>query len=81
VADKRIVRRAAADGDIETVIDHYLAAAGTGVALSFVDALEAAFLHLSRHPATGSPKYAVALNLPGLRSWPLGRFPYLVFYF
>jgi toxin ParE1/3/4 len=45
-----------------------------------VDAVEQAFAHLSRHPATGSPRYAHELNLPGLRSWPLTRFPYLVFY-
>jgi toxin ParE1/3/4 len=31
-------------------------------------------------PATGAPRYAHALNLPGLRSWPLKRHPYLVFY-
>ena len=29
----------------------------------------------------GSPRYAHELNLPGLRFWPLTRFPYLVFYF
>lgn len=81
MADKRVIRRAAADSDVETIIDHYLTAAGADVALNFVDALEVALLHLSRHPSTGSPKYAVELNLPGLRSWPLGRFPYLVFYF
>lgn len=81
MADKRVIRRAAADGDVETIIDHYLAVTGADVALGFVDALEVALLHLSRHPATGSPKYALELNLPGLRSWPLGRFPYLVFYF
>ena len=36
--------------------------------------------HLGRHPATGSPRYAHELNLPGLRSWPLTRYPYLIFY-
>jgi toxin ParE1/3/4 len=81
VAGKRVIRRAAADADVERIIDHYLAVAGTDVALGFVDALERALLHLARHSSTGSPKYALELNLPGLRSWPLGRFPYLVFYF
>lgn len=32
------------------------------------------------HPATGSPRYAHELNLPGLRCWSLARYPYLVFY-
>jgi toxin ParE1/3/4 len=80
VAGKRVLRRAAADADIETIIDHYLAVAGREAALRFVDALESALLHLSRHPSTGSPKYAIELNMPGLRSWPLSRFRYLVFY-
>jgi toxin ParE1/3/4 len=29
----------------------------------------------------GSPQHAHELNLPGLRFWPLTRFPYLGFYF
>jgi toxin ParE1/3/4 len=45
-----------------------------------VDAVEQAFAHLSRHPGTGSPRYAHELNLPGLRFWRLTRFPHLVFY-
>jgi toxin ParE1/3/4 len=30
--------------------------------------------------ATGSPRYAHAFNLRGLRFWPLTRYPHLVFY-
>jgi toxin ParE1/3/4 len=78
---KPVIRRAAADRDVEAIVDRYLAEAGVDVALKFVDALEAAFNHLSRHPATGSPRYGHQLNIPGLRSWPLSRFPHLVFYF
>ncbi|MFN9678038.1 MAG: type II toxin-antitoxin system RelE/ParE family toxin, partial [Betaproteobacteria bacterium] len=35
---------------------------------------------IGRRPATGSPRYAHELNLPDLRSWPLTRHHYLVFY-
>jgi toxin ParE1/3/4 len=49
-------------------------------ALGFIDALEKAYAHIGRHPASGSPRYAHELNLPGLRSWPLTRYPYLAFY-
>jgi plasmid stabilization system protein ParE len=35
---------------------------------------------ISRNPGTGSPRYAHELNLPGLQSWPLMRYPHLVFY-
>ena len=47
---------------------------------AFVDALERAYHHISRHPGTGSLRYAHELNLPGLRFWPPTRYPYLVFY-
>ncbi|MHB9101896.1 MAG: type II toxin-antitoxin system RelE/ParE family toxin [Sulfuricella sp.] len=42
--------------------------------------LEQAYKHITRHPATGSTRYAHELDLPGLRSWPLKRYPYLIFY-
>lgn len=41
--------------------------------------LEQAYAHISGHPATGSPRYAHELNLPGLRYWPLAHYPHLVF--
>ena len=45
-----------------------------------IDALEQAYLHNGRHPGIGSPRYGHELNLPGLRSWALKRYPHLVFY-
>ena len=45
-----------------------------------MDDLERSLFHISRHPGTGSNRYAHELNLPGLKSWPLTRYPYLVFY-
>jgi toxin ParE1/3/4 len=62
------------------VIDHYFAEAGEKAASGFVDALTAAYRLLAEHPASGSPRYAVELGLPGLRSRMLGRYPYLIFY-
>jgi toxin ParE1/3/4 len=77
---KLLVHRALANSDIAEAIDHYLIEGGEDVALGFVDALEAAFKHVGRWPATGSPRYGHALDLPGLRFWPCTRHPYLVFY-
>ena len=54
--------------------------AGLKVAEGLIDALEKAYTHIGRQPGTGSPRYAHELQLPGLRSWPLTRYPYLVFY-
>ena len=77
---KPIVPREQAHRDVEDAVAHYLAENAEAAALGFIDALENAYGHIGRHPATGSPRYAHALNLPGLRSWPLTRYPYLVFY-
>lgn len=76
---KPLRRRALADRDIADAIDYYLNES-PDLARRFVDAAEQAFRHIQRHPGTGSSRYAHELNLPGLRSWPLRRFPYLVFY-
>jgi toxin ParE1/3/4 len=80
VSAKPVLPRAAANRDVEEAVDHYLTEAGEKAALGFIAALERAFGHIARHPATGSPRYAQELDLPGLRSWPLKRYPYLVFY-
>ena len=77
---KPVVPRSEAIRDVDEAIDHYLAENSEPAALGFIDALEKAYTHIPRHPATGSSRYAHALNIPGLRSWPLTRYPYLVFF-
>ena len=77
---KQVIPREQADRDVDEAIDHYLAEDAEQAALGFIEALEQAYRHISRHPATGSPRYAHEIDLPGLRSWPLTRYPYLVFY-
>jgi toxin ParE1/3/4 len=81
VTGKAIVLRRAANQDVENIIDHYAENAGAAVANDFIDALEQGYAHIARNPGTGSPRYGHRLELPGLRTWPLIRFPYLVFYF
>lgn len=66
--------------DIDDAIAYYLGQDAEQAASGFIDALEQAYAHISRHPATGSPRYGHALSLPGLRSWPLARYPHVVFY-
>ncbi|MFM8898407.1 MAG: type II toxin-antitoxin system RelE/ParE family toxin [Burkholderiales bacterium] len=78
---KRVVLRERAKQDVNDAIDHYLNEGAEQAALHFVDDLERAYIHLSRQSASGSPRYAHELNLPGLRFWPLTRFAHLVFYF
>ena len=78
---KAVIPRELANQDVDEAIDHYLGEGAEQAALRFVDDLEKAYTHISRQSASGSPRYAHELNLPGLRFWPLTRFPYLVFYF
>ena len=77
---KPVIPRRVANRDVDEAITHYLDEGGERVALRFIDSLERAYGHIGRHPASGSPRYAHELKIPGLRSWSLGRFPYLVFY-
>ena len=72
--------RALAAADIEAAVDHYREEAGPQAALDFIDALEAAISHLRHYPNSGSLRFAFELEIPGLRSWTLQRFPYLIFY-
>lgn len=77
---KPVTPREQANRDVDEAIAHYLSEASEVVALGFIDALEKAYGHIGSYPVTGSPRYAHELNLPGLRAWPLERYPYLVFY-
>jgi toxin ParE1/3/4 len=80
VTAKPVIAREQARRDIDDAIAYYLGEDAEQAAFGFIDALEQAYAHISLHPATGSPRYAHALNLPGLRSWPLARYPHVVFY-
>ena len=77
---KPVVPRQRAVNDIEEAVDRYLVDADVEVAVGFVDELERAFRQLGEHPGSGSPRWAGELRIPGLRSWPLNRYPYVVFY-
>lgn len=77
---KPVVPRDLANQDIDDAIAYYLGEGAEQAAFGFIDALEQAYAQIARHPASGFPRYAHELNLPGLRFWPLARYPYLVFY-
>lgn len=77
---KPVIPRELANRDVDEALDHYLSEGAAQAALGFIAALERTYANIGRHPATGSPRYAHELNLPGLRFHPLARYPYLVFY-
>ncbi|MCC7200497.1 MAG: type II toxin-antitoxin system RelE/ParE family toxin [Gammaproteobacteria bacterium] len=74
------VLRSLAASDVEQAVDFYARESSAATALGFVNALENALAYLGRHPASGSHRYAHELQLPALRSWPLRRYPYVIFY-
>lgn len=77
---KPSIPREQANRDVDDAITYYMNEHAEQAALGLVGALEDAYTFLGRHPAAGSSRYAHELDLPGLRTWPLARFPYLVFY-
>jgi toxin ParE1/3/4 len=80
VKAKPVVPRALANQDVDEALAYYLGEKAEAAALGFIDALAQAYAHIGRHPATGSPRYAHELNLPGLRTWQLSKYPHMVFY-
>lgn len=77
---KPVAPRELALRDIEEAIDHYADEAGADVALRFIGALSEAYRAIGSRPGIGSPRDGHELELPGLRSRKLRKFPYLVFY-
>jgi toxin ParE1/3/4 len=80
VTVKPVIPRLRARTDAEAAIDYYRSEAGTDVALRFVAALEAAYVVIGVRPKSGSLRFAHELDVEGLRSRKVGRFPYLLFY-
>lgn len=74
-----VIPRELARQDAEQAIDFYLSEAGPDVALRFIDALDATYRQIGDNPGGSSPRWGHDLNLPGLRSQKMKRFPYLVF--
>ena len=80
MTEKPFVLRERARRDVDEAVEHYVIEARAAVALAFIDALEEVCRRMAEHPASGSPRYADELGLPGLRSSVVRGFPYLVFY-
>lgn len=77
---KPVVPRELAHRDVADAIAYYLNEAGPDVAFRFIDAIEQSYAAIAEHSRIGSPRYAQELDLPNLRHWRVGRFPYFAFY-
>jgi len=80
MSNKRFIPHHFAVEDEEEIVQYYEQTSSEQVALGFIDALDQAFLQLSRYPQMGSPRPEYDLELDGIRSWSLKRFPHLIYY-
>ncbi|MBD9504068.1 type II toxin-antitoxin system RelE/ParE family toxin [Pseudomonas sp. BGr12] len=72
--------RGIARRDVEESLEYYLSEGGEKAAFGFIDELQRAYQLIARNPTASSSRYAHELDIPGLRSWPLKRYPHLVFF-
>lgn len=80
VTGKPLLLRPLAQADIDAIIAYCRTEGGASLAGQFVDELEESLRTLAKHPAIGSRRYADLLGIPGLRSWPIKKSAYLIFY-
>jgi toxin ParE1/3/4 len=76
----QVVPRRLATQDLRDVAAHYAAEVDADTARRFIDAVVRTFTIIARQPGIGSPRCAVELDWPGLRTHPVQRLPYFVFY-
>ena len=75
-----VVRRPQTDTDLVEAVLWLREHASPAIAVEFVDRVEGALDLLSRHPLAGSGMVGVRVGIPGLRSFPVDRTPYVLFY-
>jgi toxin ParE1/3/4 len=78
---KPAVLRPRALRDQQSEARYYRKQAGTRVAVQLVRATNAALDQLELDPGIGSPGIGKLLGIAGLRTWRVGKFPLLWFYF
>lgn len=72
--------RPRAERDVDDAARHYAQEGGYTLGAGFYDAVESALQFMAGHPGCGSLRIADLLDVPGLRVWPVKKFPYLIFY-
>jgi len=77
---KAVIPHRHAIADVDHAIDYYREHAGSLVAENFANEIVDAYQRLSRHPHIGSPRPSYDLDIFGVKSWSLRRFPHQIFY-
>ena len=66
--------------DALDAVDYYRENAGIPIAESFSLAVDDALKQVGQHPNIGSPRTAIELEIEGIKSWSLKRFPHQIYY-
>jgi toxin ParE1/3/4 len=74
-----VPHRHAIDDALDTV-DYYRENAGTPTAENFSLAVDEALEPVGQHPNIGSPRTALDLDIEGIKTWSLRRFPHQIYY-
>ena len=77
---RSIVPHRHAIDDALDAVDYYRENAGTPIAESFSLAIDEALEQVGQHPNIGSPRTAIELDIEGIKSWSLKRFPHQIYY-
>jgi len=80
VTVKAVIPHRHAVQDVDDAIDYYRECAGTSLAEAFATEIVDVYTRLGRHPHIGSPRPSYELEMSGVKSWSLNRFPHLVYY-
>ena len=78
---KPAILRPQARRDQEAEVRYYRGHAGSKVAVRLVTATNAALDQIELEPGIGSPVLGKILDIPGLRTWRVKKFPLLWCYF
>lgn len=78
---KRVRTRVTAEAELQDAVAHYVGEGAPDAALRLVDEFEQALRTLGGHPAIGSAWLEAELGIPGVRSFALRVFPYVIVYF
>ena len=77
---KRVRTRVTAEAELREAIAYYLSDGADGAALRLIDEFEVALQAVGEYPAIGSAWLEAELGIPGIRSFALRAFPYVIVY-
>ncbi len=66
--------------DLQEIISNYEKQCSIQAVNGCLDSLSKAYQQISQFPKTGSTRTGNEVQLSDLRSWPLTKYPYLLFY-